>query len=154
MRSETNIEMKNEKCNNKIKLINALKHDYALLGSTIFSVFLLILIIYSAFINDIKMLIILVSIELVFMCLWAIRFSYLASFFKNSIESKGKIIDIWFYKDRGRVTFVYQIDDMLFKRGMAIMKTKHTKSFQKGQEVDLLVNSNAHKKAIIKVLYS
>lgn len=138
----------------KIKLLNALKHDYALLGSTVFSFLLFLLLIYSIFINDKQMIMGLLCLEIIFVILWVIRLRYIASYFKNSFECTGVIADIMFYKDRGRVTYVYQIEDTVFKKGMAIMKTKQTKTFHKGQEVSLLIKKDTHKKAIIKSLYS
>ncbi|BCR36158.1 hypothetical protein [Mariniplasma anaerobium] len=135
------------------KLLRALKHDYALLGCAIISVISLGFIVYLIYKNDINGLIIFGAVEALAICLMFIRLHNLKTYFDMNLEVTGVITKIWFYKDRGRVTYTYIIDDIQYTKGLAIMKTKETRLFLVGLNVDLLVKKNNHMKAIIKDLY-
>lgn len=138
----------------KIKLFRALKHDYALLGCAIIVVLSCLVIGYALYVSLVDSVYIFGPLAIGFALLGLWRYTYLKSLFKNGIEVKGEVSNIWFMKDRGRVTYQYQIGDFIYTKGNAIMKTKETKDLGIGSIVTLLVKKSNHKKAIIRDLYS
>ena len=138
----------------KFNIKKALKHDYALVGSLIFVVVLIAISVYSIIKGDIITIIVFSSLAIIFIALGIWRLFVLKSYFKNSISIEGVIVKIWFTKDRGRVTFAYDIEGKTYINGSAIMKTKMTEVFEKGLKVNLLVKSDKHNKSIIEELYS
>lgn len=138
----------------KISLFRSLKHDYALLGCLLIVVVSLGFIGYFFYIKDFVALPFISLVPIVVLVLGFLRLNVLKSYFSKGIDTKGTIVDVWFMKDRGRVTYSYEIDDQKFTRANAIMKTKETKTLVKGETVDILVKHDAYKKAIIKHLYS
>jgi hypothetical protein len=81
------------------------------------------------------------------------RYHVLKLYFNDGVDIKGVIVKIWFYKDRGRVNYTYQIEDKAYIKGLAIMKTKETSVLSEGMSINLLVKKDNHKKAIIKDLF-
>lgn len=137
-----------------INLFRSMKHDYALLGCFIFVLVSVGFIGYFFYADDLVALPVFLALAVVFTILAVLRFMALKSYFSNGILTQGVIVDIWFMKDRGRVTYSYEVNGQLFTRGNAIMRTKETKVLVKGKKVDVLVKSNSYKKAIIVHLYS
>lgn len=138
----------------KISLFRSLKHDYALLGCILIVIVSLGFIGYFFYVKDFVVLPFFSVLPIVFLVLGFLRFNALKTYFSSGIDTKGLIVDVWFMKDRGRVTYSYEIGDQKFTRTNAIMKTKETKTLVKGETVDILVKHAAYKKAIIKHLYS
>jgi hypothetical protein len=68
----------------------------------------------------------------------------------NGLEIDAKIIDVYYYKDRGRIEYIYNIDNKEFKRGAGIHITKDTKDYKKDDIIKLLIDPKNNKKNIIK----
>ena len=138
----------------KISLIRSLKHDYALLVCLLIVVISLGFIGYFFYVEDFVALPFFSILPFVFLVLGFLRFNVLKSYFSSGVYVQGMITDVWFMKDRGRVTYSYEIEGQVYTRGNAIMKTKETKLLVKGKPVDVLVKYDSHNKAIIKHLYA
>lgn len=139
----------------RVSFYRSLKHDYAMLGAAIFGVFGLIANIYIIVrpVEEYGFINITTYVLLVFLFLMVLRFFFIASYFKDSTVVVGVIKDIWFHKDRGRITYAYQIDGVTYLKGSAIMKTKMTKQLGIGSTVPLIVKKSNPKKALIASLY-
>lgn len=135
----------------KMKLLRAIKHDYMLLGCVIFFVFSVVGVGFTEATTVGISVFLYVGVG--FFVLGLIRYLVLRSYFKNSMTVTGVIEDVWFMKDRGRVTYKYSIDGNTYVKGSAIMKTKETRDFYKGLSVTLIVKEHNPKKAIIQSLY-
>lgn len=137
----------------KFNLFRALKHDYGLLSCVIGIVISIGFSIYLIFIKDSGFVLYLSVLSAVLFLLAVYRTFILVSFYNHGELVDGVVQDVWFYKDRGRVTYAYEINGLLYLRGNAIMKTKETRDFVKGKPIQVLVNNDNHKKAIIANLY-
>jgi hypothetical protein len=82
------------------------------------------------------------------------RLSSIQKLFKSGERVIGRIIDISFFKDRGRIEYTYSYGRQNFQSGTAIMKNSKTQSYQNGQEILLVVNSANPNKALIQDLYT
>lgn len=138
----------------RVNFFRSLKHDYAMLGCFLFVVVLVGFIGYFFYTDDLTAMPVFVVLASVFLILGIIRFFVLKSYFTNGVLAQGVIVDIWFMKDRGRVTYSYEVDGQVYTKGNAIMKTKETKMLYKGKNVDILVKSKAYDRALIVHLYS
>ncbi len=138
----------------KFSLFNAIKHDYALLGAIIFSVMLFGLSIYDSMRFNVSLLNLFTAISVIFLLLGISRIFVIHSYFSNYEIIEGMIVKIRFYKDRGRVTFVYLIDGVAYQRGLAIMKTKLTKEFYEKHKIEVIVKKSNPKKSLIAILYT
>jgi hypothetical protein len=82
---------------------------------------------------------------------WRIRLFY--SIFTDGIEAPATISNIMFFRDRGRVDYIYTIQGEKFSSGNAIHKVKQTRSLQVGEQVIVMVDRNNLKRAFIRDLY-
>lgn len=138
-----------------VSFIRSLKHDYAMLGAAIFAMFGLIANIYIIVrpVEEYGVFNITSYIFLVFLFLVLLRFYFISRYFTNSTLVQGVIKDIWFHKDRGRITYAYVVGTNGYIKGTAIMKTKETKNLAIGMKVELVVKNSNPKKAMIAFLY-
>jgi hypothetical protein len=82
------------------------------------------------------------------------RINEVVKHFANSELVMGTIVMIGFFRDRGRVEYIYNFNGQDYRSGNAIMKTKLTKSFAQGQVVELCVSRENPSKALIKKIYA
>ncbi|TEU11420.1 MAG: DUF3592 domain-containing protein [Anaerolineales bacterium] len=82
---------------------------------------------------------------------WRIR-SFQAMFTRG-VEVPGRITNISFYRDRGRVEYAYTYQGQTYQGGNAVRKTGRTKALQPGGEVVLIVDRDNPKRALIRDLY-
>jgi hypothetical protein len=81
------------------------------------------------------------------------RYNTLTSVFEDGLETKGIVTGVFFFRDRGRLEYIYVIEGKKLKSGNAVNKTKRTQSFPQGTEVMLVVDRNNLKRAFIQDLY-
>ena len=84
--------------------------------------------------------------------LWRVRL--ISSAFEFGWEVEADITDIGFFRDRGRVTYVFTIQGQRYQVGNAIMKNKYTWALQRGQKVTVIARQGDPKIAFIRDLYS
>jgi hypothetical protein len=82
------------------------------------------------------------------------RVNSIKNIFKTGDQIIGKITDISFFKDRGRIEYTYSYQRQTFQSGTAIMKNSKTESFLTGQELLLVVDSANPNKVLIQDLYT
>jgi len=129
-------------------------NDYILMGTTIFPFVMLGFLIYFFVKNQTNTSIFytFASIIPISIVLFILRISYIKSFLFDSETIQGIILDVGFYKDRGRIEYVFECDNKRYKSAQAIMKTKLTVGLNKGQVIKLLVKRDS-KKALIRDLF-
>ncbi len=81
------------------------------------------------------------------------RVSSIQQIFKSGVRVIGKITDVSFFKDRGRIEFSYNYSRQNFQKGSAIMKNSKTQSYRNGDEVVLIIDSNDPNRVLIQDLY-
>lgn len=83
--------------------------------------------------------------------LW--RYWLLRSVFHDGVEVPGVVSDIYFFRGRGRVSYIYTYQGQKYISGNAINKTKRTRSLVQGEQVTLVIDPNNPKRAFIRDLY-
>ncbi|MBN2393808.1 MAG: hypothetical protein JXR84_23955 [Anaerolineae bacterium] len=81
------------------------------------------------------------------------RYWLILSVFTQGIEVSGTISRISFFRDRGRVDFIYTWYEEKYASGMAVVKTKRTSALREGQVIDLMVDSGRPRNAFIRDLF-
>ena len=84
---------------------------------------------------------------------FVLRISIIKSYFRNGIEAKGTIIELMYWRDRGRITFKYSMEGSEHIGNLAIHTTKATANLGRNDEVKVLVKQENHKKAIIMDIF-
>lgn len=81
------------------------------------------------------------------------RITSIQKVFANGSTVTGKITNLGFYRDRGRVEYTYMYIGQSYHSGSPIHKTKQTLALRIGDEVQLVVDRANPKKAFIQDLY-
>jgi hypothetical protein len=81
------------------------------------------------------------------------RLQILNTIFNDGIEAPATISNISFFRDRGRIDYIYTYQGQKYSRWNAVMKVKRTKVFQIGEPVTVMVDRNNPKRAFIRDLY-
>ncbi|MHC1782297.1 MAG: DUF3592 domain-containing protein [Anaerolineaceae bacterium] len=81
------------------------------------------------------------------------RTAGIRAIFSDGLQASGTITNLSFFRDRGRVNYVYTHQGQKIVGGNAIMKTKETTALEIGQEITLLVDRGNPKRAFIRELY-
>lgn len=84
--------------------------------------------------------------------LWRIRL--ISSAFEFGWEVEGDIADVGFFRDRGRVTYIYTIQGERYQASNAIMKHRATKSLFRGQKVVVMASRDNPKIAFLRDIYT
>jgi hypothetical protein len=77
-----------------------------------------------------------------------------ASIFRRGNVVTGRIDDVSFTGDRGTVSYIYTYEGKEYFDLRSIMKNATTSSYQKGQEIEVIVDSVKPSRAVIVELYS
>lgn len=130
-------------------------NDYILMVTLIAPIILIgFLIVFFINNEDNKLVIyIFTSFIPIFSVIFLLRIKYIKSFLNNSNTIQGVILDVWFFRDRGRIEYVFEIENNRFSNGQAIMKNKFTKKLNKGQVIELLIKKNGNIRTLIQDLY-
>jgi len=83
---------------------------------------------------------------------WRVRL--ISSVFEFGWEVEADITDIVFFRDRGRVTYVFTVQGQKYQVSNTIMKTRFTRSLQRGQKVIVVAQQDNPKTAFIRDMYS
>jgi|GEM_PF-2386628 len=112
----------------KFNLEKSIWNDYILMITTIIPTIFIGFIIYFIYINEDKNLILIFGLlAVVFAVLFFVRIKYIKSFLNDADTIQGVIISVGFFKDRGRIDYVYEINNNRYVHGQAVMKNKYTK---------------------------
>ena len=82
---------------------------------------------------------------------WRIR--TIQAVFARGVEVRAQITSASFYRDRGRVNYIYDYQGQTYESGNGVMKTRRTQYLEPGHEVILVVAPENPKKAFIRELY-
>ena len=81
------------------------------------------------------------------------RYGQILSVFTQGMEATGTISRVYFFRDRGRIEYVYGWYEEKYTSGVAVAKTKRTRVLEQGQNVTLVVDSDRPRRAFIRDLY-
>lgn len=105
----------------------------------------------SAFTEEMPFILALVSIAGIAAIVWRIRL--IASAFEYGWEIEGDIVGVSFFRDRGRITYIYTIQGERYQSSNAVMQHRLTKALQRGQKVVIMANRDNPKIAFIRDIY-
>jgi hypothetical protein len=94
-----------------------------------------------------------VAVTLIAIPLLTVRVRSFQSLFRRGVELPGRITDISFYRDRGRIEYTYSYQGQTYQGANAIQKTGRAQALQPGAEVTLLVDPDKPDRALIRDLY-
>ena len=83
---------------------------------------------------------------------WRVRL--IRSAFEHASEVKGEILSIGFFRGRGKVTYVYNVQGQRYQTSNAILRNRATRSLQHGQKVTIVANRDNPKVAFIRNIYN
>lgn len=73
--------------------------------------------------------------------------------FSDGIEAAATISNVSFFRDRGRVEYVYPYQGQKIIGGNAVLKVNRTQAYKIGEQVVVMVDRNMPKRAFIRDLY-
>ena len=82
---------------------------------------------------------------------WRVRMFFFL--FSDGIEASATISNVFFFRDRGRVDFVFTYQGQKYGSGNAIHKVKQTKNLKVGDRIVVLIDRNNPKRAYIRDLF-
>jgi len=138
----------------KLSFFQSVKHDYSLFAATLAGIIFLGLGIYGFTDNEILLGQIGLITAPILLVLGLLRYLNLKQLFENQTTAEGTILNAWFYRGRGNISFTFEVDGITYKKGLALSKTKETRVIKKGDVVTILFNETKPKQAVILHLYS
>lgn len=85
------------------------------------------------------------------MLAWRVRL--IAGVINTGMTTEATISQITFFRDRGRITYLYTFQGQKLVSGNAVMRTGPTTALKVGQVVTVAVDPNQPKRAFIRALY-
>ncbi len=144
--------------NKQPSLLKIVTIDYAALLGWLFPVvmwgmYIVLIVLGNVKTNDFTLPIIFAVITVVALAVLIWRIQIFNSIFSDGIETTATINNVSFFRDRGRVEYVYTHQGQKYASGNAIHKVKQTLALKVGEQVVLVVDRNNPKRAFIRDLY-
>ncbi len=83
--------------------------------------------------------------------IWRIRLYF--ALFSDGLEATATISNVSFFRDRGRVDYIFNYQGQKYASGNAVHKVKQTENLKVGDEVIVIIDRNNPKRACIRDLY-
>ena len=154
---------------NSFSLKNVIKHDYISLLSFVCAIIMAVLLLQMYFIGfsfsrGSGLVFVPVEERFLYYCIFGgigligllcfiSRINIIKGYFNSGIKVKGIISELMYWRDRGKITFIYNIEGKEYQKTIAIHTTKMTASLGKNDEIIALVRTDNHSKAIIKDIF-
>lgn len=132
--------------------------DYAALLGWLFptvawGIYILLLALGNTKTSDYSLLIIFASITVLALVVLVWRVQVINTVFSDGIESTATIRNVSFFRDRGRVDYIYTYQGQKYASGNAVHKVKQTQALKVGDPVVVVIDRNNPKRAFIRDLY-
>jgi hypothetical protein len=144
--------------NRQPSLLKIITIDYAALLGWLFPVvmwgmYVVLIVLGNVKTNDFTLPVIFAVITVVALAILIWRIQVFNTIFSDGIETTATINNVSFFRDRGRVDYVYTHQGQKYASGNAIHKVKQTLALKVGEQVVLIVDRNNPKRAFIRDLY-
>ena len=83
-----------------------------------------------------------------------LRWRAVRKLFRQGQECQGEVVSVWLSRDRGRVEFLYQFQGQELQSGMALHRSAAAEALALGQSVQLLVDPDNPRLAVLPQLFS
>jgi hypothetical protein len=77
----------------------------------------------------------------------------IVSTFNDGFAVPATVQNVWYFRDRGRVEYIYTYRGEKYQGGNAIHKSKYTRFLETQDRVTVLVDGNNPKRSFIQELY-
>jgi hypothetical protein len=101
--------------------------------------------------SDFIFLALAVSIASPLVLLW--RYITIRAVFSEGTSVAGIISNVSFFRDRGRISYIYTYGGQKYECGNAVSKGRFTTALSQGQAVTVVVDENNPKRAFVRELY-
>lgn len=81
------------------------------------------------------------------------RYNSVHTLFNNGIELSATIVDLWFFRGRGRVDYTFTCRNHEFISGNDITPNGRTRSLREGDRVTIYVDPENPQRAVIRELF-
>lgn len=115
--------------------------------------YIILLILQKVKIMDFVLPVIFSIITIVAIGVLAWRVQVFNTIFNDGLETPATVGNIFFFRDRGRVDYVYTYQGQKYISGNVIHKVKQTQALQIGEQVIVMVDRNHPNRAFIRDLY-
>lgn len=144
--------------NKQPALVKIITTDYAAFLAFLFPVvawgFYFIMIVFqNVNLADFTLPMIFAVITIVSLSMLFWRVQVFNTIFNDGIEAPATISNISFFRDRGRVDYIYTFQGQKYVSGNAVHKVRQTQNLQIGEQVIVVVDRNNPKRAFIRDLY-
>jgi hypothetical protein len=82
------------------------------------------------------------------------RVALIKSIVSDAQDVAGRVLVVEFFRDRGRVEYMYTYQGRRYVSTNAVMKTRRTVALDPGEEVTVCVDRNRPSRAFLPVLYT
>jgi hypothetical protein len=93
-----------------------------------------------------------ITIASLLVLIWRIRMFF--AIFNDGLETSAIISNVSFFRDRGRIDYVFTHQGQKYTSGNMIHKVRQTEALKVGDEVIVMVERNNPKRAYIRDLYT
>jgi len=94
-----------------------------------------------------------VMISVVTLMIVGWRYYRVSSLYKYGTQTQASIIDIGFFRDRGAIKYTYTFHGEQYTAKLSVMRNKHTREYNIGDKVPILVNPDRPKHSVIRDLF-
>lgn len=137
----------------KILTVDYLAFMAVIMPVVFWGVYLFMLFTDRANPSDLVLPVIFGAVTLVALIVLAWRITLINGIFRDGFEVPATIVGIFFYRDRGRITFTYTYQGQQLKGGNAVHKVRSTQMLAKGDEVTVLLDRSHPRRAFIRDLF-
>jgi hypothetical protein len=81
------------------------------------------------------------------------RISRIKRILADGVRTKAKVLEVGFFKDRGRIEFEYRHNGQEHRTGVAVMKNNQTTAVSPGDEIEVALDPENAGKAYVVQLY-
>jgi hypothetical protein len=92
-----------------------------------------------------------ITLGAIIVLIW--RIQLINNVFSDGIESMATMDKVFFYRDRGRLDYIYVYMGEKFRSSNAVQKCKYTRGIEIGSQMVVMVDRNHPKRAFIRDLY-
>ena len=144
--------------NKQPSLVKIITIDYAAFMALLFpiitwGIYMVLVVLQKVKTTDFSLLAIYTGITIVAVGVMGWRIQVFNSVFNDDIEVPAIISNVFFFRDRGRIDYVYTHQGQKYASGNTVHKVKQTRSLLVGEQVIVMLDRNNPKRAYIRNLY-
>jgi hypothetical protein len=137
----------------KIIIIDYAAFTAALFPVVLWGIYLLLLVMKETRINELTYPVIAGGITFISILVLIWRIRQISLMFEDGLEVPATISRVFFFRDRGRVEYMFTYNGQEYITGNALHKVKQTSALKVGDKVTVLLDRNDPRRTCIRDLY-